>query len=179
MWKGRLMSRRTLALLGLILVASFALAGPGVITAQTPIGTPVSGGAVVREVLASDQPASAPGQELQLVRYIIPPNTRLATHTHPGVQLARIESGVLTYTVVHGEVPITRASGAGTPGPVEVLRDGQTTKLHPGDWVVERPGVVHYGWNQGSEPVVILATTLLTEGAPPSQAVNDLGTPTN
>jgi hypothetical protein len=39
--------------------------------------------------------------------------------------------------------------------------------------------VIHYGWNQGSEPDVILATTLLTAGAPPSQAVNDLGTPTN
>jgi mannose-6-phosphate isomerase-like protein (cupin superfamily) len=95
------------------------------------------------------------------------------------VQIARIESGVLTYTVIHGEVPVTRASGPGTPGPVEVLRDGQTTKLYPGDWVVERPGVIHYGWNQGSEPVVILASTLLTAGAPPSQAVNDLGTPTS
>ena len=142
----------------------------------TPAATP-SVPAVVRDVLAADLPAAAPGQELQLVRYIIQPETRLATHVHPGTQIASIASGVLTYTVLTGEVPVLRAVADGTPIPAETVRAGQTTHLHPGDAVVERPGAVHFGENRGSEPVVILAATLLTAGQPAAIPVNDQGTP--
>src|SRR5829696_5023349 len=88
------------------LLATIALTTIGAQDSRTttPAATP-SLPAVVRDVLAADLPAAAPGQELQLVRYVIQPDTRLATHIHPGTQIASIEAGVLTYTVVTGEVP--------------------------------------------------------------------------
>jgi quercetin dioxygenase-like cupin family protein len=144
--------------------------------APTPAATP-SVPAVVRDVLAADLPAAAPGQELQLVRYVIQPGTRLATHVNPGTQIASIESGVLTYSVLTGEVPVLRAVSGGTPIPAETIRAGQTSELLPGDAVVERPGAVHFGENRGNEPVVILAATLLTAGQPAAIPVNDQGTP--
>ena len=54
----------------------------------------------VRDVLVEGSPEAANGQVLQLVRYDIPAGITLAMHTHPGMQAAYIESGVLTYTVV-------------------------------------------------------------------------------
>jgi quercetin dioxygenase-like cupin family protein len=119
-------------------------------------------------VLVAATPASAPDQSLQLVRYIIEPGTTLPKHVHPGTQLASIESGELTYTVVNGQIRVERAATNGTPGPVETLTSGQTTVLRPGDAVIETEGNVHFGENLSDEPVVILAAVLLEAGQPPS-----------
>ena len=128
--------------------------------------------AVVREVLADGEPPSATGKSLQLVRFTIAPGTKLAVHTHPGMQVAWLEAGMLRYTVISGEVPITRAgSGLGTPGPAETLAAGQTTTFRPGDSWVEPEGVVHFGENIGSGPVVILVSALFTIGEPSSSLV--------
>jgi quercetin dioxygenase-like cupin family protein len=132
---------------------------------------------VVREALVSGMPEAAPGLELQLVRYTIQPGTTLAMHTHPGMQIAWIAEGILTYTVVEGgEIPIWRAAFEGNPEPPEMLAPGQTTELYPGDSVVETEGVVHFGANLGDKVVVIWASTLLTEGEPPA-IVWEPGTP--
>ena len=141
-------------------------------------GTPVA--SIGREVLATGMPPGAPGQALQLARYTIPAGATLAVHVHPGVQTAWIEAGELTYHVVKGEAPIGRAASAATPGataPSETLRAGETTVLRSGDWVVEAPGVVHYGENLTSEPVIILAATLFAAGEPAAIPVNPEGTP--
>jgi quercetin dioxygenase-like cupin family protein len=45
---------------------------------------------------------------------------------------------------------------------------GQTGEVRTGEWVVERPGDVHFGANAGARPVVILLATLFRDGAPPS-----------
>lgn len=45
----------------------------------------------------------APKRELVLSRVVVPPGARLALHHHLGTQVARIEAGVLTYTVQQGE----------------------------------------------------------------------------
>ncbi|CAN5788631.1 hypothetical protein BH23CHL5_BH23CHL5_17400 [soil metagenome] len=133
---------------------------------------------VVREALVSGLPENAPGQALQLVRYVIQPGTTLPAHTHPGMQIAWIESGVLHYVVVEGgEIPIARAGMEGSPEPVEMLGPGMETNLYPGDSVVEVENVVHYGANLGTEPVVILAATLLTDGAPPATVIEPAATP--
>lgn len=173
------MSRTPVRSLALALFLAVAVIGTGTAVRSTEqLATPTAGTpAVVREVLGAGLPAAAPGQALQLVRYTIAPGTRLSTHTHPGMQVALIESGTLTYTVVHGEVPITRAANAGTPGATETLAVGQTTQLNPGDSFSERAGLIHFGQNDGAAPVVILVSSLLTEGQPPSTTVNDKGTP--
>ena len=122
---------------------------------------------VVRETLVAANPELSPSHLLELVRYTIQPDTTLSPHTHPGTQIAWIESGVLHYVVVEGgEIAVTRASGPGTPGPIEYLGPGEETDLYPGDSVVETSEVVHYGANLGTEPVVILASTLLVTDLP-------------
>ena len=132
---------------------------------------PVAASTVVasRDVLVQGSPEAANGQVLQLVRYDIPAGVVLPMHTHPGMQAAYIESGVLTYHVVSGgSIPVTRAAHDGTPEATELIGPGQTTELNPGDSVVEVDGVVHYGENIGPDPVVILAATLLDPNEPPS-----------
>jgi quercetin dioxygenase-like cupin family protein len=74
---------------------------------------------VKREVLASGYPVAAEGKILELVRYRIPPLTKLPIHTHPGLQIEQVESGTLNYTVVKGTAMIKRADGR-----EEKLRDG-------------------------------------------------------
>jgi quercetin dioxygenase-like cupin family protein len=112
---------------------------------------------VVKVILAQEtDPPGAPGRTLSLVRYTIAAGAQLPPHIHPGVQLASIESGTLTYTIVSGTATVTRkgsASGEPVSGPT-------TITLGPGDAVAENDGMVHYGANQTTEPVVILASLL-------------------
>ncbi len=150
------------ALVGALLVGLF-----GATRANTEALPPASTAVVVRDVLIQATPAAAPDQVLQLVRYDIPAGVVLPEHTHPGVQAAYIESGVLTYHVISGgTIAITRADGT-----TEELGPGANTELYPGDAAVEVDGVVHYGENLGTEPVIILASTLLAADQPPSVVV--------
>lgn len=116
---------------------------------------------VVRTVLAEAVPDDARSLDLQLVRYVIQPDTTLATHHHPGTQLALIESGRLTYTVVTGEVVVHQADGG-----TRTIKAGSTDVIVAGEWIVEREPVIHYGANLTKDVVVILATTLLRDGQP-------------
>lgn len=154
------------------------IAGVGHSTAQTPApATPEPG--VVREVLSSGNPAAAPVQALELVRYTIPPGTTLPAHTHPGMQVATIVSGTLHYTVVEGEVPLYRMAPSdgtsGAPGAI-TPEDGEVMIL-PGDSFAEPEGVVHFGRNLGPEPVVILVASLFVAGEPPAILVTPVATP--
>lgn len=125
----------------------------------TPVASPV---AAIRDVLVETTPVAAPDEVLQLVRYDIPAGVVLAQHTHPGVQIAYIESGVLTYHVITGgTMTIIRADGT-----TEELGPGSNTELYPGDSAIEIDGVVHYGENLGTETVIILASTLLDPDLP-------------
>jgi hypothetical protein len=130
--------------------------------------TAALGSGVVRTILVEATPANAPDQSLSLVRYDIQPGTTLPHHIHPGTQLAYIDSGELTYTVVTGRAEIHRAAADGTPGPTEWLEAGTTTVLNPGDSVIETQDMIHFGADLGTEPVVILASVLLEAGQPAS-----------
>lgn len=125
-----------------------------------------------RLVLVEASPLAAAGQNLQLVRYDIPPGVVLPAHTHPGTQIAWIESGVLNYIVVEGgSITVTHAWMEGSPEPAEQVGPGESIDLYPGDAVVEREGVVHYAQNLGTEIVVIWAATLLDPELPPAIVV--------
>lgn len=64
------------------------------------------------------------------------------------MQIEKIVSGELTYFVVEGEAEITRS--------------GEQTTVYPGDSLVEPEGMVHFGQNQGSQPVVLLSSSLFS-----------------
>ncbi|MEB3225975.1 MAG: cupin domain-containing protein [Synechococcus sp.] len=116
---------------------------------------------VTRTVLAEGLPEAAPNQILELVRYEIPPFATLPPHIHPGLQIARVEFGLLTYSVVEGTALITKADGT-----QETLTAGQKTLLKPGDAVTELEGMVHFGQNETPDPVILLATSLLATNQP-------------
>ncbi|MBD2480754.1 cupin domain-containing protein [Planktothrix sp. FACHB-1365] len=122
---------------------------------------------VTREVLASGSPTEVQGRVLELVKYTIPPNSKLPVHIHPGMQIERVESGTLTYTVVKGSAKITRSNGK-----EEMLEAGQTTRLNVGDALVEVGGMVHYGENETDNPVILLSASLFEEGKPKAILIN-------
>jgi quercetin dioxygenase-like cupin family protein len=145
-------------LLALLLVAPQAFANQATPAATQP--------PVVREVINEGMPGSAPGQMLQLVRYVISANTILPVHIHPGMQVAMVESGTLHYTVVEGSATFARANGD-----TGVLNAGEETDFGPGDSLVEARGMVHFGENRTDEPVVLLVASLFDADAPPSSIV--------
>lgn len=170
-----------ICVLALIVVFSPVAARPLAVQIGSPVASPVDQATPVpvRRVLATGQSPLVPDQSLNLVRYDIPAGMVLPIHIHPGVQIAWVAAGELTYHVLKGEVQVGRAANAtGTgPGEPEVIGAGTDTVLHPGDWVVEIQGAVHYGENLGTETVVLWATTLLPTGDPASIPVNAEGTP--
>lgn len=155
------------------LIATLPLLATVASQSATPAsGTPAATSSVVREVLAASDPAAAPGEVLQLVRYTIAAGAILPIHTHPGDQMATVDSGVLTYHVMaDGEVAITRADGT-----TEVAEPGATVTFQVGDSWVEPEGMVHYAENLTDQPVVLMASSLFAADEAPSQIIN-LATP--
>jgi quercetin dioxygenase-like cupin family protein len=128
----------------------------------------------VRESLAQVvNPAGAKGRTLGLARVTIPAHTALAQHRHPGTQIAYIQSGTLTYTVKTGSVPLYRGAADDKPRLIRTVKAGHSGTVLAGDWVIERPGTIHFGANNGSRPLVILLATLFRDGRPPSIPVAD------
>jgi quercetin dioxygenase-like cupin family protein len=112
------------------------------------------------------QPGNAPGQALYLLRYTIAPGTKLPLHHHEGTQIGLVLSGALTYRVVSGEVPVFRTAAGGKTELVRTVRAGETARIGAGEWVVEEPEDRHWGANEGTEPVLIVTSALLRDGAP-------------
>jgi quercetin dioxygenase-like cupin family protein len=114
----------------------------------------------------------APQRELVLSRVVVPAGAKLALHHHLGTQVARIESGVLTYTVQQGSVVIRRGQSDADPTLVRTIKAGQTGEIKAGEWIVEQPSDIHRAANNGSKPVMIYLATLLKAGAPPATPVS-------
>ncbi|HEU4657562.1 MAG TPA: hypothetical protein VFR97_08560 [Capillimicrobium sp.] len=118
-------------------------------------------------------PVGARGRTLGLAKVEIPAHTALALHRHPGHQIAYIDRGTLTYTVRTGVVEVYRGPADADPTLVRRIRAGQTGKVRAGEWVVERPGDVHFGANRGSRVVEITLATLFRTGEPASIPVEE------
>jgi hypothetical protein len=166
--------RRSLIFVLVIFLAAPAVtscgekAGASGTAGDTAAPTPrtLAGEPVLREILAAmEDPPGAPGRRLTLVRYTIAPGAKLAPHIHPGVQMASIVAGTLTYRVVSGSATVQRAVGGdGAPRVTEELEGPAETTLGPGDAVIENGDMVHFGANETGDPVVILAT-LITDAS--------------
>jgi len=128
---------------------------------------------VVRSALArSSHVQGAPDRTLTLSRVVVPPGADLALHRHLGTQVARVQSGVLRYTVRRGSVAVRRGDAELGSQLVRTIEAGQTGSIRAGEWIVEQPSVVHQAANRGSDPIVIYLATLLEQGAPPSTPVS-------
>lgn len=122
-----------------------------------------------RESLAVDaDPRGAKGRTLGLSRVTVPAGAALARHRHTGTQIARIDEGTLTYTVVRGSVTVRSGAADDNPTVVRRISAGQTGRIKAGQWIVEQPNVVHEAANRGTKKIVIYLATLLPNGDPPS-----------
>ena len=140
----------------------------------TAVGAYAAGAAqqppqATRTVLAQAvDPPGSHDRTLALARVTIPAHTRLGLHRHPGVQLAYVQRGTLTYTVKRGVVTVYRGAADDDPRVVRRIGNGATGRVNAGEWVIERPSVVHFGANGTDRPVVILLATLFKNGSPAS-----------
>lgn len=121
---------------------------------------PAPAGATAR-VVAQAAPEMVVRPELALTHVIIDLGAGLASHHHPGTEIASLVSGELTYTVESGTVMLRRSGAEPEPIPV-----GTTVTLVAGDAVIESSDGFHYVENLGDEPVVIWIASLFPEGAP-------------
>lgn len=157
------------------LLTALGLAGAFVLGMVLPAAFGQSSAAptAVRNALAqTDRVQGAPGHSLVLSRVVVEPGAELALHHHLGTQVARIQSGVLTYTVRRGSVVVRRGESDRQPETVRTIGAGQTGRIQAGQWIVEQPTDIHQAANLGQRPVVIYLATLLKTGAPPATPVS-------
>jgi len=145
-------------------VLALALAGPAIFLGTSHgSSTPP---AAVRIPLATGFPSFAPGRQLTLMRVEIPPGTAFAPHRHPGMQIAYVVSGTLTYRVYRGTVKVYRGPADGAQTLVRTISAGHGGSVGPGEWFVETPNLWHSGGNEGKKPVTLLAAALLSSKLP-------------
>lgn len=150
------------------IVAAFAMGA----LLPTAFGKSEVAPTAIRSALAqTSHVQGAPDRTLALSRVVIEPGAQLALHHHLGTQVARVQSGVLRYTVREGSVVVRRGKSDQHPQVVRTIKAGQTGSIRAGEWIVEQPSVIHQAASAGSAPVVIYLATLLAKGAPPSTPV--------
>jgi len=127
---------------------------------------------VTRSALAqTSRVQGAPNRELILSRVKVDPGATLDLHHHLGSQVARIQSGALSYTVERGAVVVRRGESDRQSRVVRRIKAGQTGTLRAGDWIIEQPSDIHRAANKTSKPIVIYLATLLKSGAPAATPV--------
>jgi len=149
------------ALLALILISP-RTPYPSLAQSATPdAATPV---AITSEVLGRAVPVAVENPELALARVTVMPGAVLPVHYHPGTQIGVVVQGELTYTVFTGEIAWYR--GDGPPGEPQMIGQGETVVVRPGDALVESPDSIHQGRNNSTVPLVIYLSTLFPVDAP-------------
>jgi quercetin dioxygenase-like cupin family protein len=152
----------------LALIAAFAL---GAVLPGAFAQTKAAPGAVRNALAQTGAVQGAPGRDLVLSRVVVDPGAKLALHHHLGTQVARIQSGTLTYTVRRGAAVVRSGESDQEPPLVRTIKSGQTGQIRAGQWIVEQPSDIHEAANRGSAPVVIYLATLLEADAAPATPV--------
>ena len=123
--------------------------------------TPVT---ISSEVLGRTAPVTVENPELALCRVTVMPGAVLPVHYHPGSQIGVVVQGELTYTVFTGEIEWRQSDDP--TGQPRMIGAGETVVVRPGDALVETPGSIHQGRNNGAVPLVIYLSTLFPIDAP-------------
>lgn len=154
-----------------------ALAGAFAAGAFLPaFGNSAEGVTVVRNALAQATTVQgAPNRTMVLSKVKVPSGAVLSLHRHRGTQIARVQSGTLTYTVRSGSVTVRTGEADQNPQVVRTIKAGQRGEINAGEWIVEQPSVIHEATNLGGKTVVLYVATLLETGAPPSTPVTPSG----
>lgn len=156
------------AVIGTIGSVFLGVPAPSRAVQATPVAT-AAPAPISSEIFAAAQPVAVANPELALGRVTIMPGAAIPPHIHPGTQIGVVVQGELTYTVFSGEVGWRHASAPDAPP--TVIAPGETVTVLVGDAVIEPPGAVHQGRNDGAVPVVIYLSTLFPAGEPRSTIV--------
>ncbi|TLU70480.1 hypothetical protein [Lichenicoccus roseus] len=149
-----------------------ALAAPALFATVTTRAQDNAVHGVARVVLGAALPAAAPGQELSLRRVTFAPKASIPGEVHPGMQVVSVVSGHLGLQVLGGVALVRRVQPDGSMGPQQEVHAGPTALLlNPGDTVVEMETLVLHPFNPDSQPLVVLAASLLQIGKPQSIAI--------
>lgn len=109
------------------------------------------------------QPASAPGQTLQLLQLTLEPGTTIAMHHHPGPVIITVVSGQFTTSFAESSATLTRAGASEG----EAVDSGEAYVMDPGDTVAYDANTTgHVMQNAGTEPLVLMAAVLFEDGQP-------------
>ena len=136
--------------------------------------TPPAPVVIASEVLGRATPAAVADAELALGRVTIMPGAAIPIHDHAGTQIGVVVQGELTYTVFTWEIAWHR--GDAPDASATMIEPGQMIVMRVGDAVVEPPGSVPQGRNDGDVPTVIYLSTLFPADAP--RAITVHATPT-
>jgi quercetin dioxygenase-like cupin family protein len=166
-----LKSTTVAVLAGLILFGGVVTLDHEATATRAQRATPAAAAPVViaSEVFASIAPAAVENPELGLARVTIMPGAAIPTHYHPGTQIAFIAQGDVTYEVFTGEITWYHADDPANPP--DTISAGDTTLVRTGDTLVETPGSIHQGRNEGDVPITIYLATLFTADEPRSISV--------
>lgn len=126
--------------------------------------TPAAPVVIASEVLGRATPAEVDDAELALGRVTIMPGAAIPIHYHAGTQIGVVVQGELTYTVFSGAISWHR--GDHPDAAPTMIEPGQTVIVRVGDALIESPGSVHQGRNDGDEPLIIYLSTLFPADAP-------------
>jgi len=160
-----MLRRRLRIALPLLMLPLLMLVAPPGARADDPPRDPAlsvtQANGVTREVIGSGLPAGAAGQELVLLRFTFEPGAVIPPHIHPGMQTAYVLSGTLGYTVLCGYALVTMPPVDGSAPVTEQATPGPELLLPAGASFTEVEGLVHFGRNAGSGPLVLLVSSLL------------------
>lgn len=105
-------------------------------------------------------------QTLVLARVIFGPGGMIDMHTHPGIVIVSVESGVLGFTHLgESDMIVYRAATEETDAATEPLPHGVEVEIHPGDYFVET-GMIHTGANLSSGETAVLLSGVIETGQP-------------
>lgn len=166
------MNRAVITILSGLLLGTAVLAQGDVATSRAWEATPEAPAPVVisGEVLGRATPAAVEDAELALGRVTIMPGAVIPVHYHAGTQIGVVVQGELTYSVFTGEIAWHR--GDSPDSEPYLIGPGETVVVRPGDALIESPGAIHQGRNDGDVPVVIYLSTLFPADAPRSVIVD-------
>lgn len=155
----RLLTVAAALLLGLLTLSIALPAAAHTVQEATP--DPFAG--VTVQGLGAVEPAVAPGQTLELVQLTFEPGAQLAMHHHPGPVIITVVSGEFTTSFAESTATITRA-GSTEP---EAVDSGEEYILQAGDTVAyDADTTGHVMKNNGTEPLVLMASVLFETGQP-------------
>ena len=115
------------------------------------------------ESLGSISPSILPDHTMNLVKLTMEPGASIAFHHHPGPVVISVQSGEFTTSFETATGVLNHPSTKDAKATTEPLKSGVTYVLKPGDSIAyDADAMGHYMANEGSEPLVIVATVLWT-----------------